>query len=188
MSLPLTLLIGFAAGADVALSASRALKRQPERLRSRYLAVAALLGAVMAPAGLVLYLLFPDWTLMYLANPAHLSAVLMVPLLFLLYGAAPVLGYLVARQLVVKERFKAVRSVTIAVLVLVAALIAGGFQRLTTVAYYDHFYYGEGGVALTQSTLLLPLLLVAGAITSVVVATNMHLRRHLALIEKLPGR
>ncbi len=143
-------------------------------------------GALM-PAVLVLYALFPDWSLMYLANPAHLSGFLMVPVLILLAVGGPALGFLsVDRALRQTERWRR-QAVWIAPAVVATIILLFGAGRIFTVAFYDGFHGTVGGLSLFQSALFLPLMLTVGAVTSVYVYAVMHLKRHVELCRGLPG-
>jgi hypothetical protein len=141
---------------------------------------------VHAPAVLTLYMLFPDWSLMYLANPAHLSGFLMVPVLLLLAVGGPALGFLaVDRALRQTERWRR-QAVWIAPGVVAAIILLFGSGRILTVAYYDAFHGSVGGLSLFQSALFLPLMLTVGAVTSAYVYAVMHLKRHVELCRGLP--
>lgn len=179
---------GVAAGAFLAHSAQSALERELEPLSSRYFAVAGMFGAgVLMPAVLVLYGLFPDWSLMYLANPAHLPRLLVLPVLALLSAAAPALGFLaVQRQLSAREPW-ARRAIWIACGVIGGLTAVLGAGRLFTVALYDVFHAGAATLTLARSALFLPLMLITGAVVSVYVYALMHTRRHVELSRGLPG-
>ena len=73
LTVPFDVIAGFAAGAVIAHAAREPLRKTYDPFRTRYFAVVVLFasGALM-PAGLVVYAQYPDWSLMYLANPAHL--------------------------------------------------------------------------------------------------------------------
>lgn len=184
---PLAIVLGFLAGAYIAECARTALTRPLQPLECRYFLVAALFGgAALMPAQLVLYGLFPDWTLMYLANPAHLSGLLVVPVLALASAGAPALGF-VARHdaLGAREAWRR-RAVWIGPGALAAIVVLFGGGRLATVAYYDAFHAGGRGVSLFRSELFLPLMLTTGAVVSVYVYAVLHIRRHVELGRGLP--
>lgn len=162
--------------------------RELDPFRSRYLAIAGLFGTlVLAPGELCLYLLFPDWSLMYFANPAHLGWYLVVPVLLFLYLAGPPIGFLVTRLLLLRSRRRDRRLVLLTWVALVGVVLFGGAARLGRVAYYEAFHTGEPPLALVQSALFLPLLVITSATIAVLVFTLMHLRRHLEALEVLPN-
>lgn len=139
------------------------------------------------PAVLVLYGLFPDWSLMYLANPAHLPGLLTVPGLALTAAAAPAAGFLaVHRQMQARSPW-ARRAVWIVCGVLGGSMVLFGTGRLFTVALYDVFHAGQATLSLARSGLFLPLMLITGAVVSVYVYALMHTRRHVELSRGLPG-
>ena len=151
--------------------------------------VAALFGAAaLTPAILVLYALFPDWSLMYLANPAHLPGLLIVPVLLAQGLAGPPLGYLVAHRLLRLPDRRPLRAAFAAVVVVGVGMLLLGAGRLGTVAYYDAFHAGQPGLSLLRSALFLPLMLTVGAAVSVYVFVVMHTRRHVEMVQGLsPG-
>ena len=188
MSIPLATLFGLGAGAAIAVTARRATVRELDPFRSRYLAIAGLFGTlVLTPAGLALYLLFPDWSLMYFANPAHLGWYLVVPLLVFLYLGGPPIGFLVTRLLLLRSRPRDRRLVLLTWILLLGIVLIGGAARLGRVAYYEAFHTGEVSLTLVRSSLFLPLLAITGATVAVLVFTLMPLRRHMEAAEALPA-
>ncbi|MCA9551097.1 MAG: hypothetical protein KC933_13770 [Myxococcales bacterium] len=177
---------GFGAGAYIAWVARHAVVRERNPLTSRYFLVAAMFGAAaLTPATLVLYALFPDWSLMYLANPAHLPMLLVLPMLLLAGLAGPPLGFLVVHRLLPLHDRRPLKAVFggVGTLALIIALTGAG--RLTTVAFYDGFHAGQPGLSLLRSALFLPLMLTVGAAVSVYVFTVMHTRRHVEMVQGL---
>jgi hypothetical protein len=188
ITVPVTALAGWAAGAVLALVARRALARVTEPMKSRYFVVAGFFGfAALAPAGLALYLLYPDWSLMYLADPKHLSLAMMIPFLFVLYALTPPLGFLATLRLFA-ERRPGPRRAALGSWALVFLFVVGfGFDRLFTVAFYDSFHYDGPTLSLFGSALFLPLVLIGGAVVSVFAYALLHVRRHIELGEDLPA-
>src|SRR5262245_16632596 len=91
---PIAITLGYLSGALIALAARRPLLRAYDPMRTRSRAAAALFGvAALGPAAVAFYALYPDWSLMYFANPAHLSAAVMFPLLFAVAAMSPVVGF-----------------------------------------------------------------------------------------------
>ena len=166
----------------MAWHARKALVRDPEPYKSRYFAVTAMFGAAtLMPANLVLYALYPDWSLMYLANPAHLSPVLLVPFLAVHFVGGPLAGFFVVQRLLGHPDPWRLKTVFYGVgFAFLVALIAGS-GRVFTVAYYDAFHAGQEGLSLFRSALFLPLMLTWGVVASVFVYAVMHVRRHVEL-------
>lgn len=154
-------------------------------MRTRYaLVVLSFGGALLGPAGLMLYLLFPDWSLMYLANPAHLALGVMAPLIFSTHALAPFAGFLVMHRLLVTER---ARYVVHFALVLVALAVVG-LGRLSTVQSYAGYHAGGERLAVLDSPLSLALVVVALAWGGLLAFAILAVRRHVLLSELLPMR
>jgi hypothetical protein len=180
-------LFGLGAGAAIAIAAKRPLSRTYDPLHTRYFAVTALWSAaILAPAGLVLYAEFPDWMLMYLANPAHLSPLLMFPLVLVLYLGAPIVGFLATYKLLAFEDPRWLRAFLGAVALGLVGTLGLGADRLLHVAYYDAFHGGGDRIDLFRSPLLLALLPCAVAITGILAFVVVSVRRHADVVERLP--
>lgn len=185
---PLAIVAGFAAGAYVAHCARRPLARELEPFKSRYFAVAGMFGLVaLMPSVLVMYGLFPDWTLMYLSNPAHLPGLLIVPFLALHTGLAPALGFLAVYRAQHARVSWGHKSIWFGAGGVALLLLLFGGGRLLTVAYYDGFHGGGRGLSLPRSALFLPLMLTTGAVVSVYVYAIMHTKRHVELGRGVPS-
>lgn len=157
-------------------------------MKSRYFVVAGFFGlAALAPAGLALYLLYPDWSLMYLANPRHLSLAMMIPFLFALYALTPPLGFLATLRLLAEPRRGPRRAALVTWIGVTAFVLVFGLNRIFTVAHYDAFHYGGLRLSLFGSALFLPLVLIGGAVVSVYAYAILHVRRHIDLGEDLPA-
>jgi hypothetical protein len=160
--------------------------RAPDPVRTRYFAVAALFAAgVLAPAGLGLYLVFPDWSLMYLANPAHLPAWMVWPVLLIFYLAGAPIFFLITTRLMTEPKQWPLRALLIGLGLSLLATIFLGFDRLTTVAYYEAYHHRLSTIPLSSSSLLLPLLLALGAVGGVLYFSLRHIRQHLELVQDL---
>ncbi|MCK6548542.1 hypothetical protein L6R52_22030 [Myxococcota bacterium] len=180
-------MFGLGAGAAIAIAAKRPLSRTYDPLHTRYFAVTALWStALLAPAGLVLYGEFPDWSLMYLANPAHLSPLLMFPLVLVLYLGAPLAGFLATYKLLALEDPRWLRGALVALGVALVSTLVLGADRLTHVAYYDAFHGGGERIDLSRSPLLLALLPCAVAISGILAFVVVSVRRHADVVERLP--
>jgi hypothetical protein len=189
MTAPLLVLFAFTAGAATATAARRALRRAPEPMQTRYALVAALLAAlVFTPGGLALYLLAPDWSLMYLAHPDHLGGPLMLGVLFLHYALGPVVGFWGAAQLARRDERWLLSALFGAMGVLFASTLLLGWRALTTVAHHDAYHHGGATLRFGESSLFLPAVLIAAASASAVVYATMHVRRHADIGEALPER
>lgn len=187
ISVPVTTLVGALGGCLIALSARRGLIRAHDPVRTRYFVVSVLFGsAVLLPAGMALYLAFPDWSLMYLANPAHLPGWIVFPVLLLAYaGGAPV-TFLATARLMTEPKPWPLRTLVGAISLFLSAVLLLGWDRLTTVAYYDAFHHNLGAFSIFSSALLLPLILTTGAVGGVLYFSLRHIRRHLDMLEDLP--
>jgi hypothetical protein len=185
--IPFDIVFGFAAGATLALAARRPIVRMHDPMRSRYFAVAALFGgAALTPSGLTFYAVAPDWSLMYLANPAHLPKLLMVPLLVLLSTASPVAGFLTSHRLMRLERPVFLTAMLATVGAMLLGILAIGGPRILVVAYYDAFHLGRETIPLFKSRLAIALPLASTAILALLMVSVVHVRRHVALAENLP--
>lgn len=145
------------------------------------LTVALMFGALaLLPAGLALYILFPDWSLMYTAQPVHASLLMTGALLSVAFVMTPMAGCFAVRSLGPSNRG---RRWGWLLLTLGGAVLAGlvtlGWQRLTTVAYYEAFHYGGFRLALVESALFFPLIVFAASLAGVYVFSLLHLRRSL---------
>jgi hypothetical protein len=174
MSAPLLVVAAWLAGATFGLAS------RPERPENARVALwaAGLFGAgAVAPAGASLFLLFPDWSLMYAAHPEHGWPALTLGLLVAGYVGAPVLGCLAARALTAHEGPRAgfgLVGVSLALLLLGAGM---GWERLTHVAHYEAFHYGGARLTLARSALFVPVVLSGAALAGVYVFSVLHLRR-----------
>jgi hypothetical protein len=187
VAIPFDIAFGFGAGSIIALSAKGPLVRTHEPMRTRYFAVAALFGgAAMTPSGLTFYAVAPDWSLMYLANPAHLSNALMVPIMIALYVGAPVAGFLTTHRLMRFERTLYLRAMLASVVALILFILLAGAHRILTVAYYDAFHLGQEAIPIYRSRLALALPLASIAIGSLLAVCVVHVRRHVILTEDVP--
>jgi hypothetical protein len=187
ITVPVTTLVGALTGCLFALVCRRVLIRVPDPVRTRYFAIVVLFAAaVLLPAGLAFYLAFPDWSLMYLANPAHLPGWMVWPVLIIFYLAGSPIFFLITARLMVEPKPWPLRSLLIGLSVFLLATLVLGFDRLTTVAYYEAYHHRLSTIALTSSALLLPLILAIGAFGGVLYFSLRHIRRHLELVQDLP--
>lgn len=138
------------------------------------------------PAGLVLYGLFPDWSLMYLADPGHLPGLLVVPFLSMHLLLGPLLGFWMVYRLLRRPWPHTWAVVAAGPASALVGLVLGG-GRVFTVAYYDAFHAGQVGLSLVRSELFLPLMLIWGAAVSVYVFAVLHVRRHVELARGVPA-
>ncbi len=179
--------MGALAGCAIALVCKSVLVRAHDPVRTRYFAIAVLFaGAVLMPAGLGFYLAFPDWSLMYLANPAHLPGWMVWPVLLIFYLAGAPIFFLITARLITEPKPWPLRLLLIGLSVFLIATILLGFDRWTTVAYYEAYHHGLTTIPLSSSSLLLPLLLTMGAVGGVLYFSLRHIRRHVELLQELP--
>ncbi len=135
-------------------------------------------AGALVPAGIVLYAQYPDWVLLYLANPAHLPPVLPELALLLGYLTSPAIGFLVAHRCLVNRRADLLRMLLAgtAATAGLMLLMAGG--RLFTVAYYDDFHHGGHTVPLTGSPLVWALLMIVFFVVFSCAFSVLQIRRH----------
>jgi hypothetical protein len=184
---PIAVTLGYATGALIAISAKRSLQRAYDPLRTRYCAMTLLFGvAVLGPAAVAFYALYPDWSLMYLANPAHLSALVMMPLLFIVAAVSPVAGFAATYKLSTLESPRALRLSFALVWVALFAFFSIGGERLGAVAYYDAFHGGGERVALSGSPLLFAVIIAAIAATVWIFYGLILVKKHVDLSEHVP--
>ena len=184
-TLPFLLTVGFGAGAGVVMSAQKPLSRTWEPLRTRYFAALALFSlTALVPAGLALYLQYPDWSLMYLVNPHALPSFLCVLVVLGLYLLAPLLGFFVTHRQV-RRRPQSLKWTLKSLGGLVLLLLVVGHERMLTVGYYDAYHQGGETVSLFRSPLFLALLIIVPAVLASFVFTVLLLRRHIEHLENL---
>ena len=181
-------MFGFAAGALVARASRRAFANvHDDPIRSRYFIVVAFYGAaVLAPSGLSLYSQYPDWSLMYFANPQHLPSIVMFPALTLAYVLGPPAGFLVTHRLQLEKKDWVVRAILMGIAAVLFALLAFGWDRLTSVGYYYAYHHGLADLSLFRSALLVPIVLHLGAVFGVLGFALRGVRGHLDEIERHP--
>ncbi|HUT51943.1 MAG TPA: hypothetical protein VM658_00995 [bacterium] len=129
-TVPFDILLNFIIGMLAALAWREGLREHQSLAINRYL-----LGVVLfelfffIPLGAYLYFFFPDWSLMYFVNPAALAESTREAvggLALLAYMAAIVGGFLLAADLVRKDR-----DGTAMLILLIAAVALGVFSALT---------------------------------------------------------
>jgi hypothetical protein len=185
---PIAITLGYLTGALIALAAKRPISRAYDPMRTRYSAAAALFGvAALGPAAVAFYALYPDWSLMYFANPAHLSPAVMFPLLFVIAAASPIVGFGATHRLSLLHSKRALRLSFALVWLSLFAFFALGSERLGSVAYYDAFHAGGARVGLGGSPLLFAVLVASIAIIAWIVVALIAVRRHVDLSEHLPA-
>lgn len=177
-ALPLQVLAAYLAGAAVVLAARTPLSKTWEPLRTRYFtAVLILTGAALVPTGLTLYVLFPDWSWMYFVNPAQVPLFIGLAVVLLGLLGASSMGFFVTHRLMRRRPRLLPWSLGGAAGLFVTILATGG-RRLVTVAHYDAFHYGGASLSLTQSPLLLTLLVLVPAALGMCVFTCLMVVRH----------
>ncbi len=177
------IILGFAAGAAVAHTARGPLARAEDPLRTRWFAVVGLLACgAYAPAAVVTYGQYPDWSLMYFVDPAQLPLALMLPVVLVFGLVAPPLGYLAVwrGRAAGAEASRVPLAVAVAVLVLTVGLGAG---RLASVAWYDDFHHGGPRVPLADSPLLWVLVLSLFFVSFATLFSLAQLRPHVRRLE-----
>lgn len=179
MPLPLWLIAGYAAGTGIALAARPGLTTLPASAHGRYLMATVLYSSlVLTPIALLLHFTFPDWHLMYLANPAHISAFVMIPLLIVLVVLAPALGFLLGARLVLSDQLAGVRAALGGAAILALIIVLAGWDRVSQVAYYESFHYGGQQIPVSSSSLLIALLAALPAAAGAFALVFLTVRRH----------
>lgn len=157
-------------------------------IRTRYFLVCFGYAAlVVTPAGIGLYALYPDWSLMYFANPEHLPLPIVLPVLLGTYLLGPPSGFLLAHRLTQEPRAWPLRVLLLLVLASFSVVVGIGWSRLTTVAYYDAFHHGLTSMGLIGSALLLPALLCVVAMVGTLVACLRRIMAHIDALDALPS-
>ena len=181
-------MFGIAAGVLFALVSARALRSAPDVIRTRYFLVCFGYAAlIVVPAGLGLYVLYPDWSLMYFANPEHLPLPIVLPALLAAYALGAPSGFLLTHRLGQEPRRWPLRLFLLLVLASFSVVMGVGWNRLTTVAYYDAFHHGLASMRLLSSALLLPALLSIAALIGTLVACLRRIASHLDALDALPS-
>ena len=124
---------------------------------------------------------------MYLANPAHLPSWIVLPVLLILYVLGGPLTFLITVRLMKEPKTWPLRTLTVSLFGFLAATVLLGFDRLTTVAYYETYNHQLGALSLFSSALLLPVILSACAVGGVLYLSLRHVRRHLQMLDDLPS-
>lgn len=177
--LPLELLAGYAAGAACALAAREPLTHEAYPTKTRYFAATALFsGGALVPAACVSYVLFPDWSLMYLADPSQVPFVVMLPLVIAACFGAPILGFLVTQRLL-SGRAEVIRWTLLGAAGLGLCTVALGWNRLGSIAHYEAYHYGGRTIALGDSPAIVVLALIVPAVAAAFLLTRRELKRHI---------
>ena len=141
-TVPFDAIVGFGAGAIMALVCRQPLLEVEDPLRNRYVAVVLMFacGGLM-PAGLVFYVQHPDWSLMYMANPEHIPQLLFTPLIMSIYASAPVLGF-ITMCMGFRSGWKNIVPLILGLTSLsLLTLLIWGWDRLFSVGYYNDYHY-----------------------------------------------
>lgn len=180
MTLFLNVIFGCAAGITLAWTAREPLAKASYPTRTRYFAATMIYaGAALVPTGLVLFALFPDWSLMYVANPSQLSWLILVPAVAALCFGAPVLGFFVAQRFIAAQREDAIPRALLGLAVAGVAIIALGWSALTRVGYYEAYHYGGQLLPLAQSPVSVALAVCLGILAALFAYTHRILAAHI---------
>lgn len=181
-TIPIATVLGYLAGGLIAFASRAPLARTQDPVRTRYFAVAALYGLLAAgPAQLLLYVLFPDWSLMYLADPAHLPLIGTAAVVFAVAAGAPLAGFLVTHRLLLAPRRTPARLGTAVPLLVLASIAFLGRHRIARVAYYQAYHLGGDVLPIEASRLVLALPLIVVALVVLLVWSFIAVRRHASL-------
>lgn len=190
MTLFLNVIFGCAAGITLAWTAREPLARATYPSRTRYFAATMLYaGAALVPTGLVLFAMFPDWSLMYVANPSQLPVWMMLPVVAASCFGAPVLGFFVAQRFIAAHREDAIPRALLTLAVAAIAIIALGWSALTNVGYYEAYHYGGTMLPLARSPVVVALAACLGVLAVLLAYTHRVLGAHIkALADVEEGR
>lgn len=186
MTVPVSFLVGLMAGSIVAWIAQRPLRDVRHPLRTRFGAVALLLGGgALMPAGLALYVMEPAWALMYLAHPQHSAGIAALAVVFGL-GVAPLAGLWTGTNLLGEhgDSHWWIWMGSLSGLLLVC--FVAGRARMATVTYYEAFHYGGTGRPLTATALFLPAVITSTTVLMLMAFTWLQVGRHVVAIETVP--
>ena len=163
----------------------RPLEDAEHLLKNRFGAVVLMfaLGGMM-PAGLVMYVQYPDWSLMYMANPVHVPQWLVIPAIALLYSFSPVVGFLLF-GLAVKKKYSWMTPLLAMMIVASVLILAGwGWDRLTLVGYYNDFFYKGTLIPLVESRLFSTLMAVSFVVFALFGGCLYFIRSHVAELHR----
>ena len=186
MTVPVAFVLGLMAGSAVAWIARGPLSDESQPLRTRYGFVALVFGAAaLMPAGVFLFALEPAWALMYLAHPSHVGPAVWLAVAGAL-GAAPMLGLRISHGLLADRTVGRWWIWMGAVGGLFLFGLVAGVERIGTVAYYEGYHYGGGGVPLTVSAVFWPVLVTSLVLPVLAAYSLLQVQRHVALSEDVP--
>ena len=184
-TIPFEAIFGLAAGMLMGICCQRPLQDVEHLLKNRFGAVVLMfaLGGMM-PAGLVMYVQYPDWSLMYMANPDHIPQWLVIPTIALLYSFSPVVGFLLF-GLSVKKKYVWMTPLLVTLITLSVVILAGwGWDRLAMVGYYNDFFYKGTLIPLSESTLFSTLLAVSLVVFTLLGSCLYFIRSHVAELHR----
>ena len=186
MTVPIALVVGLVAGSAIAWIARGPLRETAHPLRTRYGAVALLMGlAGIMPASVSLLALEPAWALMYLAHPVH-ARVLVWPVALFGLAGAPLIGLKVSHGLLSEHAIGRWWVWMGGLTGLFLFALVAGVARLGTVGTYENFYYGAESIALTASSLFWPVMVTSLFAPLLVAYCLVQVQRHVDLIENVP--
>jgi hypothetical protein len=174
----LLLAAGVAAGALLAHAAAAPLARELHPTESRYFAATAVYAALFGAGCAVLAGLYPDWSMLYLASPAHLGRWLLVPLSLLLGFLAPLAGFVIAQRMLSRPNTRLGPGLWVLGLLLGVGL-ALVWGRIGVLAHFEAFHFGGPTLPLFGSEATLPVLLVLSAMVGALLAIRWHIQRHI---------
>ena len=189
MTIPVLILISWLAGASMAVCGKEGTDFGEDPIASPYFAVvfSFAVGAI-APMGLSFYLLSPDWSLMYLANPAHLPLSAMLPGLAVIYLASPSIGYLTIRWMLRRNIHHETWFLILSVSFILLTIIVTGRVRLFSLAYYDDYHYGGERIPFFSSSLFFPVVIISAVVTTVYLLSILKVRHHVSLSSRLSDK
>jgi hypothetical protein len=104
--------------------------------------VVIFIAIVLTPIALYLYLAHPDWSWMYLIDPADVPGLAIVPLL-VLHGGFVVVGWYVGARLIRTSRDRVALYALAGAALVVVLLVLIAWGRIGRYSSYDDFHAGR---------------------------------------------
>ncbi|MEM7674387.1 MAG: hypothetical protein AAF449_00130 [Myxococcota bacterium] len=186
MTAPIAFLIGLMAGSAVARIAWGQVRETQYPLYTRFGAVVGMFGiSAFGPASIMLFVLAPAWSMMYLVHPEH-AAVLIWPALIFGMVASPAAGFLIGHRLLRwGARPWAIGFVGLVILTFVC--FTAGLDRVLVVDSYETFHYVEDvATPLTQSGVFWPVMVISTLLPMLLAFCLVQVQRHTDIIAEVP--
>ncbi len=103
---------------------------------------------VFVPIGAVLFLFWPDWSLMYFLDPEQLPRHLSLTFALIAYQLALISGFFIGQLLVTNRRLETLILLIKANIAMLVFFSAMTLDRIFNVGSYDAFHSSDGSLAL----------------------------------------